>query len=311
MISIMFFEVRKLNVNFEEIVDIEKIGEKNHKKLNDILSLANKVKDIKFASEDKEKTLLLCIDFQNDFMENGELGVPNSHKDVENVTKFIYHHFNLISKIVYSLDTHMPHQIFHPIWWKDKDGNHPSPFTIIHAEEVKEGKWIPLKENEKSLQYVENLEKIGKKKLCIWPYHCLEGTFGASLEGQLANMIYFHSLVRQTEAKSIVKGQSPVTEMYGIFKPEYDPDYVINKELLEEISSYDKIFISGEAKSHCVLESLRQLLEYMNENHHSTSKVFVLEDCMSSIPGFEEETEKAFQQLVDTYNINIVKSTDI
>jgi len=299
-----------VSVKYEEIVNVHDIGNKNVRKLNELLSLAGNVKGIP-ASEDKEKVFLLCIDFQNDFMENGELGVPNSHKDVENVTRFIHTHLNKITKIGVSLDTHTPEQIFHPFWWVDAEGRHPAPFTIITYSDVLDGKWLPRKEKEKSLEYVQNLEKIGKKQLCIWPYHCIKGTFGASLEGQLANIVYFHSLVRQTEVKTVIKGESPVTEMYGIFKPEYDPNYELDVQLLEEITSYDKIFVAGEAKSHCVLESLYQMLDYMSKKGRETSQVYVLEDCMSSIPGFENETEEAYQRLADTYHIQLVKSTEV
>jgi len=299
-----------VSVKYEEIVNVHDIGNKNIRKLNELLSLAGNVKGIP-ASEDKEKVFLLCIDFQNDFMKNGELGVPNSHNDVENVTRFIHTHLNKITKIGVSLDTHTPEQIFHPFWWVDAEGRHPSPFTIITSRDVLDGKWLPRKEKEKSLEYVQNLEKIGKKQLCIWPYHCIKGTFGASLEGQLANIVYFHSLVRQTEVKTVIKGESPVTEMYGIFKPEYDPNHELDVQLLEEITSYDKIFVAGEAKSHCVLESLYQMLDYMSKKGRETSQVYVLEDCMSSIPGFENETEEAYQRLADTYHIQLVKSTEV
>ena len=40
------------------------------------------------AREDKERVMVIGIDFQNDFMENGELGVPNSHRDIRNIRKF-------------------------------------------------------------------------------------------------------------------------------------------------------------------------------------------------------------------------------
>lgn len=299
-----------LKTAFEEIVSLDKIGREPGKHLHDILALAKR-ENLKPASEDKERVLFLGIDIQNDFIDGGSLGVPGSKKDIENILKFIYRNMEKITDIMVSLDTHEPMQIFHPAWWVDEDGNHPEPYTTITAEEVKAGKWRAVRFPEESLDYVVNLEKLGKKQLVIWPYHCIEGTFGHALEGQFANMIYFHSVVRKTNVKRIVKGLVPLTEMYGIFRPEYSKEDLVNRELLEEVAGYDKIIIAGEAKSHCVMESLIQLLEYFKEHEISGEKIYVLEDCTCSIPGFEENTEKVFAQLVKEHNIQIVRSEDL
>lgn len=294
---------------FEQIVNVNKIGSKNEKHLHDILTLAQAEKTVP-AKNDKKKILFLGIDFQNDFMENGALGVPGAHKDIQNVTKFIYRHLHKITDIAVSLDTHQPRQIFHPCWWEDQAGNHPQPLTIITTQDIESGKWIPVYEKEESVEYVVNLEKSGKKQLCIWPYHCIEGTYGASLEGQFANIIYFHSVVRRTNVIRMVKGLYPATEMYGIFRPEYSKNIEANIRLLESMRHYDQIIIAGEAKSHCVLESVIQLVEYLKSVKDDPAKIYLLEDGMSSIPGFEDETEQAYRTLVNNDGIHLVTSTE-
>lgn len=300
-----------MKTNFEKIVHIEEIGKANTAKLNDLLTLAKQEK-FKPSVEDKEKVLFIGIDFQNDFMENGELGVLNSHKDIENTTHFLYRNLEKITDIAVSLDTHELHQIFHPCWWVDEQGNHPNPFTIITAENVKTGKWKAINYEKASADYVENLEKIGKKQLCIWSYHCIEGTFGAALEGQFSNMIHFHSIVRKTPIQKITKGKDPLSEMYGIIKPEYSL-YAEgeNTEFLLSLKNYDKIFIAGEAKSHCVLESVRQIVEFYDHKKELTKNIYLLEDCTSPIAGYEETTEQAFQELEKTYGIQRVLSTEV
>lgn len=298
-----------MRTSFEEIVDLGAIGGENTKKINDLLALAN-LEDQTPSDLDATRVLLIGIDFQNDFMENGELAVPNSHKDIGNVTKFIYNNLEKITTIAVSLDTHQIHQIFHPSWWVDENGNHPNPFTIITARDVKMGKWVAVEKQEESLEYVQNLEKLSKKQLCIWPYHCIEGTMGAALEGQFSNIVHFHSFVRKSTIEKIVKGKDPLSEMYGIIKPEYDRTDYCNVEFLEMIKSYDKIIIAGEAKSHCVLESVRQILEYYADEKDVTSRLYLLEDCMSSIPGFESATEETFSKFNKEYQVNIVKSTE-
>ncbi|WP_027415973.1 hypothetical protein [Aneurinibacillus terranovensis] len=299
-----------MKTRFEEIVDVKAIGGENTKKMNELLDLAAS-ENLNLSTADHERILLIGIDFQNDFMEGGELAVPNSHKDIENITRFIYNNIEKITTIAVSLDTHQPQQIFHPSWWIDKNQNHPAPFTIITAKDVEDGKWMAVEKQEESLEYVQNLEKLGKKQLCIWTYHCIEGTSGAALEGQFSNMIHFYSVARKSTLQKVVKGKDPLSEMYGIIKPEYDREGYHNKTFLEKLKSYDKIIVAGEAKSHCVLESVRQITEYYSDDKNMTSKIYILEDCMSSIPGFEEVTAATFAHFQKKYGITIIKSTEL
>ncbi|WP_153733285.1 cysteine hydrolase family protein [Sporosarcina obsidiansis] len=296
-------------IKFEEIVDVSKIGSKSTKGLNELMILANKDK-VTPSREDVEKVLFIGIDFQVDFMENGELGVPNSHKDVERITRFLYQNLEKITTIALSLDTHELHQLFHASWWVDAKGNHPAPFTVITREDVELGKWKAVEKQNESLAYIVQLERLGKKQLLIWPYHCIEGTFGAALEGQFSNMVHFHSLIRQSRIQKIVKGQDPLSEMYGIIKPEYAEADGTNYVFLHSLLAYDKIVIAGEAKSHCVLESVRQIVDYYVDEPELLSKIYLLDDCMSPIPGFEDSTEHACKELQNHMGIHIVKSTE-
>lgn len=299
-----------MNTNFEEIIDLSAIGKHNPIKNNDIFRLAL-AENLPSANTDEQKVLFIGIDFQNDFLENGELAVPNSHKDVENTLRFLYANLEKITTIAISLDTHNAQQIFHPSWWVDQDGNHPEPYTIISEEDIRAGKWSAVEKQEESLEYVHQLEQQGRMKLCIWPFHCIEGTFGAALEGQFSNMIHFHSIARKSPIYKIVKGKDPLSEMYGIIKPEYDKHNYVNNELLQMMKGYDKIIMAGEAKSHCVLESLRQILEHFQDDVDFTSRIYLLDDCMSSIPGFEEGTETSLKNFKNSYHINIVSSKEL
>lgn len=243
-------------------------------------------------------------------MDNGALGVPGAHGDVERMTKFIYDNMDKISNIAVSIDTHTPHQIFHPCWWVDANGNNPAPYTVISLADLDAGKWLPIIAPNESREYVKHLEQDGKKQLCIWSYHCIQGTTGCALENQFANMVYFHSVAKKYSVQRLVKGTDPLSEMYGIIKPEYDTHQYVNIKFLNQLATYDKIVIAGEAKSHCVLETIKQILEHFANAPETTKKIFILEDCMSSIPGFEQPTEDAFNNFVSLYGVNIVKSTD-
>lgn len=299
-----------MNTKYEQIINIEKIGKHGDINLNEILNLAQN-ENIKKSSADTIRRLLLCIDIQKDFIEGGPLGVPNSIKDVENITKFIYKNMDEITNIMCSLDTHIPGQIFHPAWWVDENGNAPDPFTIITHEDVKNRKWIPiLDDTEDSIEYLQNLKDMEKNDLCIWPYHCISGTEGATLENEFAKMVYFHSIVRKCTNPMIFKGSDPKSEMYGIIKPEYSKDDFINIEVLDTIKQYDEIYVVGEASSHCVLESVKQIVEYFSEKTEILNRITILSDCTSSITGYEENTLKEFKQL-EKVGIKFIKSTDV
>lgn len=299
-----------MKTRYEDIVNVDYIGKpENPLSLNEILSMAGK-ENLRPANNNIENVLVIGIDIQQDFMDDGALGVPGANKDVERFTRFIYDNMDKISKISVSLDTHIPHQIFHPCWWIDENGNNPQPFTQITYKDIESGKWKPIISPIHSTEYVQAIEKMSKKTLTIWPYHCIIGSKGCALENQFANMINFFEVAKKSVVQTIVKGTDPLSEMYGIIRPEYDKKNYVNIKFLNNIEKYDKIIIGGEAASHCVTESIRQMLEYYKDQNDITSKFYILKDCMSPIPGFEDATEKILEEFKTTYKVNIVKSTD-
>ena len=159
--------------------------------------------------------------------------------------------------------------------------------------------------------YCKGLEAAGKKVLVIWPYHCLQGTVGHALDNQFSNMVFFHEVARSSLPQTIVKGTDILSEMYGGFKPEFSTKNLVNLPFLNYLETFDKVIIAGEAKSHCVLESIKQILEHYQTRLDVTKKIYILEDCMSTIPGFEADTEAAFAQFRQQHHVNIVKSTDL
>lgn len=293
---------------FHHIFDTDSVGQPiNPLPLNHLLRWAN-LEQIEH-DEFSPKTVFLGIDIQQDFMDNGALGVPGANQDVIRTGQFIYNNIEKISEIIVSLDTHEPAQIFHPYWWEDTAGNHPTPYTIIKLEDLTNGHWHAVTDPALSKHYVRQLEKAGKQ-LCIWPYHCINGTTGWALENQFSNLIHFMSVAARIPIQKICKGQYPLSEMYGIIRPEYSMHDNTNTKLLEKIASFDKIVIAGEAKSHCVLESIKQICEYYYDKLEITRKIYVLTDCMSDIPGFEQQSQTGYKILASKYKINLVKSTD-
>ena len=109
----------------------------------------------------------------------------------------------------------------------------------------------------------------------------------------------------------IPKGTDPLSEMYGIIKPEYSKKGYVNTPVLNAIEKYDEIYVIGEAASHCLMESVAQIADHFKNRPDVTQKITILEDCTSPIPGFEDATTAAFDNFKSTYGIKFAKSTDI
>ena len=85
--------------------------------------------------------ILLIIDPQVDFCHpQGSLCVQGADQDMQNLTTFIQTHLDSISQIHVTLDSHQRLDIAHPLFWTNKQGNSPAPFTQITADDVKQGK---------------------------------------------------------------------------------------------------------------------------------------------------------------------------
>ena len=280
--------------------------------IQDVLAKAEEESNISPASEDGKKVLFLAIDYQKDFMDNGSLGVPGATGDIERATKFLYNNIEKITDIMCTVDTHYPIQIFHPAWFIDQEGNHPKPFTQITADDLDTGKYFPIfGDISKTRDYLYHLRDNDRKLLTIWTYHCLNATEGHCLEGEFAKMVYFWAMARKKRPIIVPKGTDPFSEMYGACKKEYDPKGWVNTVVINTIEKYDTIILCGEAASHCLMETGKQIFEEYADRPEVTSRFILLEDCTSPITGCEQIAKDAFKMFQKQYGIKVKKSTDI
>ena len=235
---------------------------------------------------------LLIIDPQNDFMDSpnhkATLAVPGSYQDTLRLCEFIKQ--SPPEAIVVTLDTHNRYDISHALWWVDKDGKNPAPFTVISVADVESSKWKSYDnaEQEYSLFYVKQLASQGNYPLCIWPYHVIKGTKGHEVEENLKSVLDDWEQTSGQKVHYVTKGLNPRTEHYSALKAEVqldDEGTHLNVSLIEMLKPFDKISIAGQAKSHCVAGSTMDLIE--NIGGSNISKIEILQDCMSSVPGFE------------------------
>lgn len=240
------------------------------------------------AASDVVSVELLIIDMQVDFCHaQGRLNVPGALGDLRRLTEWVYRHAERLTSLTCTLDSHLPYQIFHPAWWADANGQHPAPFTLITAAEVEAGRWRPLVAAEFSRQYVRQLEGQAKKVLTIWPYHVGLGGVGNALDPTLWSAVMWHALARQTQPVFWIKGTVPQTEHYSAVQPEIPvpahPHGGRNAALINALGRADYVFVAGEAESHCVLETLEDLVEAWRGQPKRLERLFVLRDCMSPV----------------------------
>jgi nicotinamidase/pyrazinamidase len=271
------------------------------------------------AREDRQKIALVLVDYQHDFVDpGGTLYVPGSQDDVARLLAWFYTNAHSISSVYASLDTHLPFQIFYSSWWKDpRTGEHPQPFTPITVDDVTNRRWIPDIQPEWSIKYVHLLQQQAKKDLMIWPYHTMEGSLGHMLVAPISEAIAWHSAARHIQPIYVVKGRTMRTEFYGIFGAEVpdpeDPESSLNSSLLDAVMKHDKVYIAGEAKSHCVLETERQLVNRFGNQPEMLKKLHFLRDCTSSVQhpsiDFDVLAEAELAEM-ERQGVQMVLSTD-
>ncbi len=271
------------------------------------------------ASQDSVRTMLLLVDMQVDFVHtDGSLSVPGAVDDTRRVIEWKFRNLPDITTIAASLDSHLPLSIFFPAWWVvGETGQHPAPYTVIRSEDVNARRWRPIYEVEWSLAYCGKLESQAKKELMIWPYHTLIGTPGQALTPALYEAIAYHAAARQSQPILLEKGTIPKSEYYSIFEPEVKvPDHPlggVNTAFLNTLAGYDRIYIAGEAKSHCVLETVSSLMRYVADPPPMMSKFRLLEDCTSSVVhptiDFDALANRTLAQY-QAYGLRMVRASD-
>lgn len=265
-----------------------------------------------------KKVKLLLIDPQIDFIHtDGALCVPGAIDDTKRTIEFIFNNTEEITNISVSLDSHIPFQIFYPTWWNNEKGEHPTPFTVITLNDVKTGVWRPLIDPVNSLKYIETLEQQSKKVLMIWPFHTMIGSTGQAVEPSLMEAIIYHSVAKRSQPNFLSKGTIPQTEHYSILEPEVKvpthPMGGINTTFLDDLAKFDLIYIAGQAKSHCVLETMYSITRYFDKEPDVLNKIRFLMDCTSSVQhpdiDFDSITNTELKKM-ESKGVKLVTSLD-
>ena len=294
--------------------------------------------DLQPASADETKTWLMLIDVQNTFcIPEYELYVGGRSgrgavEDNVRLCEFLYRNLGNITQITATMDTHLTMQVFHPIFFVDKDGNHPASYTDIHVAELQNGRWMfnpalasqfgiaPDYGQQMVNHYAEELKKTGKYALTIWPYHAMLGGIGHALVSSVGEALFFHSVARLAQTDIVTKGDTPFTENYSVIGPEVltgPMDEVLgvhDQRFIQKLQEVDRLIIAGQAKSHCVAWTVSDLLDdILLVDTQLAKKVYLLEDCTSPVvvPGVVDHTDAAdaAYEWFARAGMNIIRST--
>jgi len=293
------------------------------------------------AREDRVRVRLLVVDAQWDFSHpegalyvagrSGTGGLDANRR----LAAFVYRHLHRITEITCTLDTHHPFQVFFPCAHLDEQGRHPPPHTEISAEEYLHGRYRPDPAMAHQLgvepgwlakqfvHYCQQLERSGKHRLCLWPYHCLLGSPGHRLAGPLEEARLFHAFARGAANVPETKGDNPLSERYSVFQEEvatcWDgrpiPGVLRNHRLIRSLLEEDAVLVAGLASSHCVRESVADLLGAVRARDPALARrIYLLEDCTAPVvipggPDFTDEAERAFRAFEEA-GMRRVRSTD-
>jgi nicotinamidase-related amidase len=261
---------------------------------------------------------LLIIDPQNDFCDlpaqalppdplrpaetlRPALPVAGADADMRRLAAFIERSGQRFAAIHVTLDSHHPLHIANPAWWVDPAGSAPAPFTAITVEDVRAGRWRARDSSLQahSLAYVEALQAGGRYTLVVWPEHCLIGHWGHNVHAAVAARLDAWERSRLAAIDYVLKGSNPRTEHYSAVAAEVpdpaDPGSALNRRLIDALATADEIVVAGEALSHCVAGTVRDIANSLAPA--DTRRLVLLRDCSSAVGGFESHADQFVREL--------------
>ena len=255
----------------------------------------------------------LIIDPQNDFAHSsGSLFVQGADQDAERLAAMLKRHRDKIDDIHVTLDTHHLLDIAHPLFWIDSSGKPPPPFTVITESEIKNGKWRTAHPGfqDRALAYTQALKANGRYDLTIWPPHCLIGSWGHNVVKPIADtLLEWENTLAMVDY--VTKGSNIWTEHYSAVQADVpdpeDPGTQLNTRLIETLENADLIALSGQALSHCVANTIRDIAN--NFGDANIRKLVLIEDTTSPVPGFEKLAQQFLVEM-NGRGMQTAKSTD-
>jgi nicotinamidase-related amidase len=278
----------------------------------------------------RRKLHLLVIDPQNDFCDLPSTHLPanpagsgpcipalpinGAHADMLRVADVINRGLDGISAISMTLDSHHRLHIAHPTFWMDANGMAVAPYTQIVAAEVRDGRFQPSVPQTlpRALAYLDALEAAGRYTLMVWPVHCEIGSWGQNVHADVRAAYSRWEDARHEIVAKLSKGSNPWTEHYSAVMAEVpdpdDPVTQMNRMFVHNLAQADRIYIAGEAGSHCVKTTVEHIADHFNIQ--SVSRLVLITDCMSPVSGFEPQF-RDFLRNAAARGVQLAKAADV
>ena len=273
----------------------------------------------KVVKKMSKKVHLVIIDPQNDFMDipNATLPVVGANADMDRVADLIRRSGHKFEDIHVTMDSHREIDVGHATMWEDARGNNPSPFTLISAQDIEKGTWVPRDRSRRQhmADYAHALEAGGKYQIMVWPTHCLIGTPGWCVQGSLMQALREWERREFANVDYVTKGLNPWTEHYGGLEAEVpdpsDPTTGLNTGLIRVLQMADLVLLCGEALSHCVMATVNQIIANIGD----VSKLVILTDCTSPVGAMPDRPDfpamaKQWLKDIEKQGVRLMKSTD-
>jgi nicotinamidase-related amidase len=109
----------------------------------------------------------------------------------------------------------------------------------------------------------------------------------------------------------VTKGSNFWTEHYSAVQADVpdpqDPGTLLNTDLIQTLENADLIALSGQALSHCVANTIRDIANNFGEDN--IKKMILLIDTTSNVPGFEKMGQDFLVEMKGR-GMQVEKSTD-
>lgn len=266
------------------------------------------------------KTVMLIVDPQVDHLSAGSYPVPGAEDDSKRVADYIQQNTGTIDEIYITMESRHRMHISHGVFWINEQGEHPRPNTIISFTDIQNQVWTPVNSEhlEHCLNYTRSLEEQGNvHQLVIAPEHCLIGTTGHSIVPSINNAVQKWTEVTGKQVHYVMKGTNCMTEMYSALSADVpvgsDASTYADNELIANLYGGDRVLVCGQALSHSVNYTVRDMIRLFRmyqrqfskkavpESNDSevdvAKKIFLLSDCSSTLRGFENQTNNFLSYL--------------
>lgn len=164
----------------------------------------------------------------------------------------------------------------------------------------------------RTLAYVDALAAAGRYTLMVWPTHCEIGSWGHNVHAAVRAAYNGWEERTLRSVYTVVKGSNPWTEHYSAIEAEVpdasDEATLTNRALLGVLGGAERLFIVGEAGSHCVKATTEHIVAHWDPRQ--LSRLVLVADCMSPVSGFETQHDQFLRDMA-ARGVQLARAADV